>query len=269
MKTRIEKIGLALGSGGARGLVHIGVLRAFEKHGIRITHIAGTSIGACIGAMYAAGQKSADIQDKVLNDKWIAARCFFDPAFLKGGILEGKKLEALLIRWIGKRRFGDLEIPFATVSTDLITGKAVEQQSGNLIKAVRASMSIPSLFSPIGFQKKLLVDGGLVAPVPVLATKNLGANTVIAVNLDHKNNIQDPHKSYRFTNNVLLRTVRILRHHLADISSKDANIVIAPKIDPSGLISISSYLNKNNALELIKKGFSETNRALKKAGIPH
>jgi NTE family protein len=250
-----KKIGLALGSGGARGLVHLGVIKTLVKNNIPIDYIAGTSIGACVGAMYAAHQDIEKVEAIMLGDKWNAFLCFLDPAFLKGGIISGKRLEKLLKNWIGVKNFKDLATPLTTVATDLITGREIQQTKGKLIPAVHASMAIPSLFKPIPYKQQLLVDGGLVNPVPDNAVRDMGADIVIAVNLDHKNEIKNRKgeaKKYKFSNQVLIRSFHIIRHYLADHCIQTADITLAPPLNENGLLSLNAYFTKKRAHELIK-----------------
>jgi NTE family protein len=180
--SKLMKVGLALGSGSARGFAHIGVIRALEAEGIPIDCVAGTSIGAIVGAVYAAGVLSKG--EKFLNDfDWKDIRFLLDPLFPISGLLGGKRIEKLFGSFFDDRHIEDFPLPFAAVATDVTTGEEVVFRRGNAVKALRASMSLPGIFAPILFENRLLVDGGLVSPVPVKATRMLGADVVIAVNL--------------------------------------------------------------------------------------
>jgi NTE family protein len=175
------RVGLALGSGSARGWAHIGVIRALEEAGIVPDVIAGTSIGALVGAAYAGGQLDR-FERWVGGLDWREVLSFFDVSF-SGGLIKGEKLMAFVAEHFVGVGFADLEKPFACVATELATGREVWLRDGPLIDAVRASIAIPGLFSPQVRDGRLLADGGLVNPVPVSLCRALGADIVIAVDL--------------------------------------------------------------------------------------
>lgn len=178
------KIGLALGSGSARGWAHIGVVQALSEAGIHIDYITGTSIGSVVGAVYASGNINT-LQEVVLQLDWKQIAYFFDVVLPKSGLIDGKKLSAFVRSHVNRINIEDLPIPFCTVSTDLTTGEEVIIQSGDIIDAVRASISVPGIFTPVKKNGAFLVDGGLVNPVPVSVTRQMGADFVIAVDLNH------------------------------------------------------------------------------------
>ena len=178
------KIGLALGSGSARGWAHIGVIQALSEAGIHIDYIAGTSIGSVVGAVYASGNINT-LREVVLQLDWKQIAYFFDVVLPKSGLIDGKKLSAFVRSHVNRINIEDLPIPFCTVSTDLTTGEEVIIQSGDIIDAVRASISVPGIFTPVKKNGAFLVDGGLVNPVPVSVTRQMGADFVIAVDLNH------------------------------------------------------------------------------------
>jgi NTE family protein len=175
-----KKIGLALGGGSVRGLAHIGVLKELEKAGIKVDYIAGTSIGAAIGAIYAAGISPNIIEDLIYGTEWKELLDFTIP---KKGILEGRKIESYITRTIGNKTFSELRIPLRIVATDLFRERKVVFEEGSVAKAVRASIAIPGVFSPLSVENEEYVDGGLVDPIPVDVVKNMGADIVIAVDL--------------------------------------------------------------------------------------
>jgi len=178
-----KKVGLALGGGAARGLAHIGVLEVLEKEGIPIDMIAGTSAGAAIGALYAEGKDTSRIKDLVLDIKWWRLAPLVDLALPKTGFIGGRKVKELLKLMIGDIEFGDLKIPLACVAADIMTGEEVVIKEGSVLEAVRASISIPVVFTVAKWRGRYLVDGGLVNPVPVSVLKRMGADFIIAVNV--------------------------------------------------------------------------------------
>ena len=177
------KIGLVLGSGGARGLAHIGILRVLEREKIPIDLIVGTSMGSLIGGIYASGMDAVTMEEIAINISWQQTARFFTPTISKAGLVDGNKIEKLLESFIGKKRIKDLKIPFATVSTDIENGKQAVIKNGKVSRAIRASCSIPGIFTPLKHRNRFLVDGGLVNPVPVDVAREMGADIVIGVNV--------------------------------------------------------------------------------------
>jgi NTE family protein len=180
MKLHKPRLGIALGSGSARGWAHIGILRALEQAGIIPDVVSGTSIGALVGAAYASDRLDR-LEEWVLEIDWWDIIRYMD---LRRGGVEGERL----MRAFGER-VEDVSIemlpkPFGAVATDLFTGREVWFQDGSLLEAVRASIALPGLFSPVRYQERWLVDGGLVDPLPVSLCRALGADRVIAVNLN-------------------------------------------------------------------------------------
>ena len=184
LKLQKRKIGLALGSGAARGLAHIGVLEVLEKEGIPVNLIAGTSAGAAVGALYAQGKNTTQIKKLVLDLGWKKFAPLVDLSLPKTGFIRGKKIKDLLTLFIGGDiKFSDLKIPFACVATDIETGEEIIIDRGSLTEAIRASISIPAIFTIVKREGRYLVDGSLVNPVPVSVAKQMGADFIIAVNV--------------------------------------------------------------------------------------
>lgn len=175
------KIGIALGSGSARGWAHIGVLRALAELDIRPDIVCGTSIGAFVGAAYANGDLEG-LDGWVRSLSWQEVVGFFDVG-ARGGLIKGEKLMAFFARHFVDRDFHELPLSFACVATDLLSGREIWLREGNVAEAVRASITLPGLFAPTPREERLLVDGGLVNPVPVSLCRALGADLVIAVDL--------------------------------------------------------------------------------------
>ncbi len=179
-----RRIGLALGSGSARGWAHIGVLRALAELGIEPDIVCGTSIGALVGAFYVTGKLDA-LEKWVLSLTTRSMIRFLDINMAsRGGFVEGERLLDYFRQNIGEIAIEDLPLPFAAVATSLHTGQEIWFTSGSLLNAVRASISLPGIFTPVVDGDRVLVDGGLVNPVPVAVCRALGARTVIAVNLN-------------------------------------------------------------------------------------
>ncbi len=178
-----RKIGLALGSGMARGWAHIGVLRALKRLGLEPDIIAGSSVGAVVGGLYLAGKLDVlEEWTRGLNRQRILG--FLDLRLRSGGLIGGEKLKREILKYTGDMQIEQLEKPFTAVATDLVTGHEVWLQNGNLAEAMRASFAMPGVFKPVKMQGRWLLDGALVNPVPVAACRALGADMVIAVNLN-------------------------------------------------------------------------------------
>ncbi len=177
------KTGLALGSGSARGWAHIGVIRALEEAGITIDCVAGTSIGALVGAVYASG-RICEMEEAVLKLNRKQILMFSDIALPRSGLIDGGKITNLVEKYVLNTSMESLPLPLHIIATDLTTGKEVVLKRGDIVEAVRASFSLPGVFTPVRKNGDLLVDGGLVNPVPVRTVKEMGASFVIAVDLN-------------------------------------------------------------------------------------
>jgi NTE family protein len=176
------RLGLALGSGSARGWAHIGILRALEERGLRPDVITGASVGALVGAASAAG-RLADLEEWVCKltqrDVWRLV----DTTFRSGGVMTGNRLMEAIAAHIGDAPIETLSVRFGAVATDLYTGEEIWLREGPFMTAVRASSGLPGLFSPTWHEGRWLIDGGVVNPVPVSLCRALGAEVVIAVDL--------------------------------------------------------------------------------------
>ena len=180
------KIGLALGGGGARGIAHLGVWQRLRELGIPIHCVAGTSIGAIAGAIIAAGRVDEALAWCAMSSWKKLPGLMFDLPSMKA-LMAGRRIEEKLRQIIAVESFADLVVPYAAVATDLNTGEAVVMREGDLISAVRASMSIPGVFLPVERGGRVLVDGQLVNPVPVSVCRAMGADAVIAVDINPPN----------------------------------------------------------------------------------
>lgn len=176
------KIGLALGSGSARGWSHIGVIRVLEDAGFVPDIICGTSIGSLVGAAYADGQLES-LEAWVRSLSWQSVMGLLDFS-TNGGLLHGEKLFGFLRTHLSDKDLSLLPKAFGAVATELITGREVWLRDGSVIDAVRASAALPGLFKPVEYEGRLLVDGALVNPVPVSLCRAMGADIVIAVDLN-------------------------------------------------------------------------------------
>ena len=181
--TETPRIGLALGSGGARGAAHTGVLKVLDREGIHPTIVAGSSIGSLIGAAYVSGKPTADMEKEWLAVGVSKVLRGLMPTFPRAGLSSGHELRKLLVGLFGDVRIEDLPMPYAAVACDIDTGEPVALRSGSLVDAILASTAIPGIFHPVRWESRILVDGGMVDPVPVSVCRDLGADLVIAVDI--------------------------------------------------------------------------------------
>jgi len=179
------KTALALGSGSARGMAHIGVIKALLEKRVKIDMIAGASMGALVGAAFAREGRIDDIEHIAVNMDWKKVMGLADPHFfmLNKGFIHGEKVKEFLKAFIGDVSFSDLKIPFSVVTCDMKNGGKKVINKGFVVEAVRASISIPGIFTPVPIGGSFFIDGGVVEPVPVATAREMGADRVIACNV--------------------------------------------------------------------------------------
>jgi len=178
---RKPRIGLALGSGSSRGWAHIGAIRALEERGVKPDLVCGTSIGALVGAVYASEQLD-QLEQWVTGLAWTQVVRLMDIT-LRGGLIRGQRLFNLFRATFQDREIGELAIPFGAIATELSSGREIWLRHGKVLDVVRASIAMPGLFTPVVHNDTVLVDGGLVNPVPVSMCRAFGAEIVIAIDL--------------------------------------------------------------------------------------
>jgi len=254
------KVGLALGSGGARGIAHIGVIKALLEAGIPIHMIAGTSMGALVAACYAADANISLLEEIALKSNLRKMAHLLDPklTLLSAGILHGGRVENFLKSIIGDKRIEDCEIPYSAIATDIRSGKEMILNRGPLIKAVRASISIPFVFVPVKYESAYLVDGGTVNPVPANVVRSMGATFIIAVNvlndvkkrrhfgLTGEKKFDKPPSSF----NTMIQSIYIMEYQIIKASILKADIIIEPDV---GFIEAFEF---HRGLEAIEAGYS-------------
>lgn len=222
------RIGLALGAGVVRGCAHVGVLKVLKEENIPVDLIAGCSVGAIVGSLYAAG-KSVDYMERLLPDvSWGQLVTF---TFPKTGVLDNTKMEKWITRHIGERKIEQLPLPFATVATDSETGMPVILKSGDVAPAVRASTAIPLIMKPVAYQGKLLWDGSIVHKVPVHLARSMGADIVIAIDVG-----LPAFKKGKVKNlfDAFLYPLDIMQESVAQDELDMADVVLQPMADASG-----------------------------------
>ncbi|HEX8071910.1 MAG TPA: patatin-like phospholipase family protein [Pyrinomonadaceae bacterium] len=220
------RVGLALSGGAARGAAHVGVLRALLAQGIPIDCVAGTSAGALVGGAFAAGVPIADLAAHARTMRW---RDFGKMTFSRLGVQSNARMEEYVRARFPRTRFEELPIPFAAVATDLHTGAAVVLKEGDVAFAVRASCAIPGWYVPVVDERgRQLVDGGLVANIPVAAARALGADIVVAVDVNQEGaKFMGPPLS---AIGVLLQSFIVVQRAASAHQLREAEVVIAPPV---------------------------------------
>lgn len=231
---RPPKVALVLGGGASRGFAHVGVLRLFEQEKIPIDMIIGTSVGSLIGAIYAANPNSFELE-------WLAFELEKDDIFdfsifsSKTGPVKGDKLEKFVVKHVKKRNIEEMPIPFYAVACDLNTGEPVIFERGPAELAVRASSSIPGIFTPMNYNGRSLIDGGVLGSISPETARERGADIVIAVN------IGKTITNYE-TGNVVaitLQAIDIMGNRIDRYKNREADIVIEPEVGQVGTMDFS------------------------------
>lgn len=265
-----------MGGGAARGLAHIGVLEVLEQERIPIDMIAGTSIGGMVGAFRAQGKDPSLMKEMALKLNLVKLLSLADLALPKSGLLGGKAVINLLKKTMGKDvQFNELPIPLALVATDIITGEEVVIDEGSVLEGVRASISIPGIFTLAKRQGRYLVDGGLVNPVPVSVLKKMGANFIIAVNVMPDVGIRvrqlkkEGKKEWKEPNifNVILQSLYISTYIITKASIEGADITISPdttKINPGDFHRARECIEQGEIAA--REAMPELKRKLSQAG---
>lgn len=241
-------IGLALGSGAAKGYAHIGVLQVLEKENIPIDIIVGSSMGSLIGALYASGI-DANMLEKL--SKQIHRKQWVDLVVPKVGLIAGDKIKAIIQLLTKNKSFEELNIKLGVIATDLISKESVLISKGNVAEAVRASIAIPGIFCPGVINGKPLFDGGVLERVPVKQAKLMGADIVIGVELgfsstDKVNNIYD----------ILFQTFDVMGREIQSLKRYECDILITPEL------SKIDYLAFNQVSSCILRGCEATEKVL-------
>ncbi|MEO9601469.1 patatin-like phospholipase family protein [Parasphingorhabdus sp.] len=259
------KISLALGGGAGLGWTHIGVLRALDASPLEVAAIAGTSMGAIVGASYAVG-KLDYLEDMARNANFRNILRFMDPHFKRGAVMGARNIEKELEAELGHLSFEELPFPVAAVAADLRTGDTIVMKSGKLVPAIRASMSLPGIFKPVQHEGRLLVDGGAALPVPVSPVRDLAPKALcLSVNLQDdflnraiaagiaEENSKEPNSIAIVKASVGLSLRNLSRYSLA---LDPPDFAMSP---PVGHIDIQNF---TRADELIEIGRRETEKVI-------
>ncbi len=232
-----KKVGLCLGSGGARGLAHVGVLQVLEENGIVPDIISGCSAGAIFGAVYASGT-NLYLLEKYLGT--VEARNIIDLGIpIHGGFLSGDKIQEVVLTLTHDLSFGETKIPFVCIAADLMSGQMKVFEEGKLHEAVRASMAVPGVFTPALIDGRYYVDGGVIEELPVDVLRERGADVVITSDLGIKRNAFDP--EHPSAVDVLRRATGIMQARMTRMQADKGDVVIRPDASFMGLLKINGY----------------------------
>lgn len=241
------KIGLALGSGGARGFAHLGVIKVLAEHKIPISYVAGSSMGALIGAFYCSG---LEIDQMYKLAKAFKRKYYLDFTVPKMGFLTGNRVKDLVKAFTKNMKIEELKVPLGVVATDLYKGKKVVFRSGSVAEAVRASISIPGIFVPVQIDDMLLVDGGVIDRVPVSVVKEMGADIVIAVDVS----VVKQNEKITSIFDVIMQSLDIMQDELVHHRKIASDIMIRPCVEQFS----SRAFTKID--EILKKGEEEAEK---------
>lgn len=270
-KIQPQKVGLALGGGGAKGLAHIGVIEILLDADIKIDYIAGTSMGALVGGWYAAKGEIESLKKLFLN---IGRKDVVPlPQIIKkktGMIFRKNAMVELLQKELGNIKIEDCELPFRAIATDAESGDEVIISKGSLAEAIRASTALPIIFRPVEHENRILVDGGFVNPVPADIVRSMGAEFVIAVDVSSKWLDLSPQstdiKNLEHIHSVVSSALTMIEYQIARTILKGANLVLRPTV------MNFSWLDFDQTQEIIRRGRKETRENLTKirdgAGYP-
>ncbi|MGM9928973.1 MAG: patatin-like phospholipase family protein [Bacillus sp. (in: firmicutes)] len=221
---RKPKIGIALGSGGARGFAHLGVLKVLKEENIPISYIAGSSMGAMIGTLYASG---TDLEQMYKIAENFKRKYFLDFTVPKMGLIKGNRIREFMGLFTKWKKLEELDIPTAVVTTNIKNGEKVVFTEGLIADAVRASISIPGIFTPVKIGEDLLVDGGVVDRVPVSVVKEMGAEFIIAVDVSHIKQDVEITSIY----DVIMQSLDILQMEIVANREIASDIMLKPRVE--------------------------------------
>jgi NTE family protein len=262
---KMAETGLALGGGAARGWAHIGVIRALREKNIRITHIAGTSIGAFVGAFVATGRLD-DLEREILDFDWKHGLGYFASVPSRTGMLNGRGITEFLREHLGPSNIEDTAVPLQTVATDLRNGDEVVLARGSLVEAVRASIAVPGIFTPVVHDGRLLVDGGLINPVPVNIVRRMGARHVVAVDLNRVSSDPDT-PILRSKDPNVLEIIGASANIIEAGLTRSRLVVDPPDVLVRPRLEHISFIEFNRGGEALQAGYEAAMQALADQGV--
>ncbi len=256
----MEKLGLALGSGGARGYAHIGVLKALEEEGWSPDIITGSSIGALIAVLYSYYGSVEELEEVMLASHW---KGMVEMAGIsRGGIMSAEKVQKFFESFIGKIRLEELSIPVGVVATDFHSSQGVVIKKGRAARAMQASVAFPLFIEPLKANNRLLWDGGLSSQVPAKEVRDMGADRVIGVNLNGR--VKENEEYEKMGPYAIGRkAIEALQHHMTKVSMEDVDIDISPHLDSTILLGVGTLMKKGQGRDMINSGYLEAKKIIK------
>ncbi|MDV2685315.1 patatin-like phospholipase family protein [Alkalihalophilus lindianensis] len=245
MEESRPKIGLALGSGGARGFAHIGVIKALEKEKIPIDLLAGSSMGSLVASLYGIGQSTESMERLATMFR---RKYYMDFTVPKLGFVNGNRIKELIRLLAKSKNLEDTQVPVSVIATDLKKGERVIMTEGPIAEAVRASIGIPGIFVPEKRDGKVLVDGGVIDRVPVSVVKGMGSDITIAVDVSYFRQELDFNSVY----DVIMQSMDIMAREMMKPVELDCSVIIRP------IVKHTSSLDFSNVERLIERGEEAT-----------
>lgn len=260
-KQSMKKLGLALGSGGARGYAHIGTIKALQENNLEPDVITGSSIGALIGVLYSYHGSAEKVEKIMLDSHWRDALQM--TGISKGGVLSAEKVQKFFNNFVEAVNLEDLSVPVGVVATDFHSAESVLITEGDAASAMQASAAFPFFIEPLKTDERVLWDGGLSTQVPVKAARDMGATRVIGVNLNKSfgNSV-----SYEDSNPYVIgrRAIECLQYHMTKTDMQEADISISPDLSSTKFLGFGTLVRKDEGREIIEKGYNEAKRIINK-----
>jgi len=250
--TKNRKVGLALGGGVVLGAAHVGVIRAVEEAGIKVSFLGGTSAGALVAALYAFGMPWKEMRELLCGLNWLDIS---KVSLSRFGVLSMSRLEELLEEHLGEAQFQEADIPLAIIATDISSGEKVVLKQGPVAKAVMASSCVPGVFTPVELDGRLLVDGGMLENVPVSALREMGAEFIIGVDLNARQNFSRPDNIIE----LLINAVNLTLQNATGLQTGQADLLIEPDLSRFS-VTDTSQIN-----ELVEEGYQSAREQLQNA----
>jgi NTE family protein len=245
----MKEVGLALGGGAILGAAHVGALQAIDEFDIKVTHVAGTSIGAVAAAFVAFGKSWKEIHDIFCDLNWMDVSAI---SLSKFALLSNEKLGDLIIDHIGDKNLEDANIPISMVATDITKGKRVVLNSGPVALAVMASTCIPGIFKPVEVEGQMLVDGGVVENVPIQTLRDMGPDFVIGIDLNAEHRYGKPQNII----DVIMNSFHFLMQQSDKLQTQNADLLIKPDLSGFNRADVDQYD------DLVEKGYTYARKTL-------
>ena len=256
----MDRLGLALGSGGARGYAHIGALKALKEEGFEPDLITGSSIGALIGVLYSYYQSAEKVEEIILASYWRDALEM--TGISRGGVLSAEKVQTFFSKFVGDTYLEDLSTPVGVVTTDFHTAKPVLIKKGSAVKAMQASAAFPLFIEPLEIDDRVFWDGGLSSQVPTKAARQMGATRVIGVNLNSQFGNSEEYNGFN-PYAIGRRAIESLQYHMTEVDMQEVDVNISPDLGSTKFLGIGTLVKKDEGREIIRKGYDEAKKVIK------